>query len=243
MDNLQKMNFSDLKKMALKMGLESKRSKQELLISVENAFKEYERYKAKKVDKYTKMHQIGNKGKEGVVYKVKNLDNVEFAMKTFKKTKSSDTLKLEYTLQKQASSVGISPRVVEYDSISKYIVMETMDNHLSDMMVKQKGNLTKAQQQRIIEIYQKLDDVGVFHGDSNIMNYMLKNKIIYIIDFGFSKPVDSKLIKKLGTSKPNIKYMTLGFIIKLKEMNCPSTAWNYLKKYLSDEDIEKFKIE
>jgi predicted Ser/Thr protein kinase len=139
--------------------------------------------------------------------------------------------------------VGISPRVVEYDSISKYIVMETMDNHLSDMMVKQKGNLTKAQQQRIIEIYQKLDDVGVFHGDSNIMNYMLKNKIIYIIDFGFSKPVDSKLIKKLGTSKPNIKYMTLGFIIKLKEMNCPSTAWNYLKKYLSDEDIEKFKIE
>ena len=239
---LEKTSFGELKKMAKDMGLESKRSKTEYITSIQKAFQEYEQYKKKKVDKYRRVRQLGNKGKEGICYLVKDNKDKEFAMKTFRKTKSSNTLKAEYILQKKAASVGISPRVVEYDSVSKYIVMEKMDQHLLDVMKKQNGSLTKSQQVQIIEIYEKLDEIKVFHGDSNLLNYMLKGKKIYIIDFGFSKEINQKFIKKLGTDNPNLKIMTLGFILKLKDLKYPPTSWKYLKKYISDENIKKFGI-
>jgi tRNA A-37 threonylcarbamoyl transferase component Bud32 len=239
---LEKTSFGELKKMAKDMGLESKRSKTEYITSIQKAFQEYEQYKKKKVDKYIRVRQLGNKGKEGICYLVKDNKDKEFAMKTFRKTKSSNTLKTEYILQKKAASVGISPRVVEYDSVSKYIVMEKMDQHLLDVMKKQNGSLTKSQQVQIIEIYEKLDEIKVFHGDSNLLNYMLKGKKIYIIDFGFSKEINQKFIKKLGTDNPNLKIMTLGFILKLKDLKYPPKSWKYLKKYISDENIKKFGI-
>ena len=239
---LEKTSFGELKKMAKDMGLESKRSRLEYIKDIQKAFGEYEKYKKNKVDKYTRIRQLGNKGKEGICYLVKDSKNKEFAMKTFRKTKSSNTLKTEYILQKTAASVGISPRVVEYDSVSKYIVMEKMDEHLMDVMKKQKGNLTKTQQLQIIEIYKKLDDVKVFHGDSNLLNYMIKGKKIYIIDFGFSKEINDKFIKKIGTNIPNLKLMTLGFILKLKELKCLPTAWKYLKNHVSEDNQKKFGI-
>ena len=90
--------------------------------------------------------------------------------------------------------------------------------------------------------FEKLDKVGVFHGDSNILNYMIKGDKIYIIDFGFSKEINERLCKKLGTCKPNIDIMTLGFVLKLIELKCPATSWRYLKKYISEENIKKFMI-
>ena len=240
---LEKLSFSELKKMATDMNLDNKRSSGEYIIDIKRAFKEYEKYKTNKLDKYKKLNQIGNKGKEGICYLVKDYKDREFVMKTFRKTKSSNTLKTEYILQKTAATVGIAPRVVEYDSVSKYIVMEKMDEHLLDIIKKQKNNLTKTQQLQIIEIYKKLDEVKVFHGDSNMLNYMTKDKKIYIIDFGFSKEINDKFIKKMGTDTPNITIMTIGFILKLKELKCLSTSWKYLKKYVSENDIIKFSIE
>lgn len=241
--SLNNCSFTELKKMAKEMDLKSRRSKTEYVNDISEAFKDYEYYKKKKVDKYTRIRQLGNKGKEGITYLVTDHKDREFAMKTFRKTKSSNMLKLEYSLQKKAASVGISPRVVEYDSVSKYIVMEKMDMHLVDLMKKQKGHLGRSQQLRIIEIFKKLDEVGIFHADSNILNYMIKDKKIYIIDFGFAKEINSKLVKKLGTQTPNIRIMTLGLIIKLKEMKCPPNTWKYLKRELTDEEIIRFQIE
>jgi len=240
--SLSNYNFNDLKKIAKDMGLQGRRSKGEYVNDISDALKEYETYKTKKIDKYTKIRQLGVKGKEGTTYLVKDKKDRELAMKTFRKTKSSITLKTEYTLQKKASKAGISPRVVEYDHVSKYIVMEKMDEHLMDVMKKHQGNLSKTHQLRIIEIFKKLDEVGVFHGDSNMMNYMLKNKKLYIIDFGFSKEINSKLIKKLGTDAPNLKIMTLGLIIKLKKFECPPSSWKYLKRVISKSEIERFDI-
>jgi predicted Ser/Thr protein kinase len=241
--SLNNCSFSELKKMAKEMDLGYRRSKSEYVDDISEAFKEYEDYKKKKIDKYTRIRQLGNKGKEGITYLVTDEKNREFAMKTFRKTKSSNTLKLEYSLQKRAASKGISPRVVEYDSISKYIVMEKMDMHLLDLMKKQKGHLGRTHQLQIIDIFKKLDDVGVFHGDSNILNYMLKDKKIYIIYFGFAKEINSKLIKKLGTESPNMRIMTIGFILKLKELNCEPSSWKYLKRYITDEELIKFQID
>jgi predicted Ser/Thr protein kinase len=239
---LDNTSFDDLKKMAKDMGLVRKRSKKEYIEEIKNAFGDYETYKNNKIDKYTRIRQLGNKGKEGVTYLVTNRKGKEFAMKTFRKTKSSNTLKIEYNLQKKAAAVNISPRVVEYDSVSKYIVMERMDCHLSDIMKKQKGCIIRSQQVQLIEIFKKLDSVGVFHADSNILNYMIKDGKIYIIDFGFAKEINSRLIKKLGTKHPNLRIMTLGLILKLKELGCPSSSWKYLKKFITKEEIKKFEI-
>jgi serine/threonine protein kinase len=131
---LEQTSFENLKKMAKEMGLRNRRSKADYNADIQKAFGEYEKYKTNKIDKYTRIRQLGNKGKEGTTYLVVDNKNHEFAMKTFRKAKSSKTLKMEYTLQKNAASVGVSPRVVEYDSISKYIVMEKMDEHLIDVM-------------------------------------------------------------------------------------------------------------
>lgn len=239
---LEKSSYKELKKMAKDMDLPSKKSKSEYISNIQKAFNEYEKYKSNKIDKYTRIRQLG-KGKEGTTYLVKDDKEREFAMKTFKKTKSSNTLKNEYYLQKQAAKAGIAPRVVEYDSVSKYIVMEKMDTHLIDLMKKQKGHLLRCQQLQIIELFEKLDTIGVFHADSNILNYMLKDKKIYIIDFGFAKEITPKLCKKLGTNSPNIRFMTLGLILKLKEFKCPPSSWKYLKLKISDEEIKKFQIE
>ena len=240
--SLEKLSFNELKKMAKDMDLETKRSKSEYIIDIQKALKEYEKYKKNKIDKYKKIKQLGNKGKEGITYLVKDHKDREFAMKTFRQTKSSNTLKAEYHFQKIAASEGISPRVVEYDSVSKYIVMEKMDEHLLDVIKKQKGILNKSQQLQIIDIFQKLDKINVFHGDSNLLNYMLKDNKIYIIDFGFSKEINQKFIKKVGAENPNVTLMLIGFILKLKEMDIDNISWKYLKKYVSQENIDKFKI-
>ena len=71
---------------------------------------------------------------------------------------------------------------------------------------------------------------------------MLKGKKIYLIDYGFAKEINSKLIKKLKTDTPNIKIMLLGFILKLKELNCPSTSYDFLITFLSEDDIEMYNI-
>lgn len=240
---LEQTTFGELKKTAKEMGLPTRKSKTEYIADIKEAFGEYENYKSTKVDKYTRIRQLGNKGKEGITYLVTDKNGREFAMKTFRKSKSSNTLKNEYVLQKKAAKEGISPRVVEYDSVSKYIVMEKMDEHLVDVMKKQKGELRRSQQQQIINIFEKLDKAGVFHADSNLLNYMFKGNNIYLIDFGFAKEITPKLCKKLGTDTPNMKIMTLGFVLKLKELKYHPSSWNYIRTYISEADIERFKIE
>jgi predicted unusual protein kinase regulating ubiquinone biosynthesis (AarF/ABC1/UbiB family) len=87
---------------------------------------------------------------------------------------------------------------------------------------------TEIQQKQILDIFNKLDEINVFHGDSNLLNYMLKNDQIYIIDFGMSKMIDDKLKKKLKENRPNFTLMNLGFILKLKELKCPDSSYKYL---------------
>ena len=117
-----------------------------------------------------------------------------------------------------------------------------MDKHLIDIIQKQEGSLSKAHQKQIINIYKNLDNARVFHGDANLLNYMFKGKQLYIIDFGMSKEITNELVRKLGTTTPNLHIMTLGLILKLKEMNCPSSSYEYLAKFISDDQREKFCI-
>ena len=241
-DDLKKIKYDELKNIAKDMDITISKSKDKLIDSMIKCFEEYQKYKKNKIDKYEKIKQLGEKGKEGVTYLVKTSKGKEYAMKTFKKNKSSLKLKKEAKLQDMASEYGISPKVIEIDTVSKYIVMEKLDNHLLDIIKKQKRDITKSQQKQIINIFKGLDKAKVFHGDSNILNYMFKDKKLYIIDFGMSKEIDDKLIKKLGTDTPNLDLMNLGFILKLKELQCLESSYSHLLTYVRDTEKEKFNL-
>lgn len=239
---LKNLSYTELKDIAKDMDISIPKNKDELVKTMLKCFKEWEKYKREKIDKYEKIKQLGERGKEGVVYLVKTKDGKEYAMKTFKSNKSSDKLRKEAELQCMASEFNIAPKVIEIDTVKKTIVMEKMDTHLIDLIKKQNGNLTEFQQKQIIKIYKNLDNAKVFHADSNILNYMYKGKKLYIIDFGMSKEIDDKLIKNLGTSTPNIDLMTLGFILKLKELNCKESSYSYLLNYVSNENKINFHL-
>ena len=237
---LEKYTCAELKILAEKMDLHIHRGKSELIRVITYAFNEYEEYKKEKIDKYERLEQLGEKGKEGTTFLVRNKEGKEYAMKTFRKQKSSKNLNKESDLQKMAAAMGASPEVIEIDTVSKYIVMERMDTHLVDLIKKQEGILTKHQQKQILSIYKKLDIARVFHGDANLLNYMYKGKKLYIIDFGMAKEITSSLIKKLGTEIPNMYIMTLGLALKLRDLKYHPSSYSYIVKHLSEDQRSQF---
>lgn len=239
--DLETLTFQELKDLALIMDLPPKKTKAELAEDIAASFTDLDRHRRHTIDKYETHEQLGEKGKEGTTFRVTR-NGTDYAMKTFKKTKSSDALRTEVAFQEKAARAGVAPEVVDHDTFSKYIVMEKMDTHLVDVMKKQKGELLKYQQLRIIDLFKRLDDAGVFHGDSNIMNYMLKGRDIYLIDFGFAKEINDKLINKLDTGHPNHRFMTLGLIRKLKELGCSESSYKYLLREVREKDLEKYSL-
>lgn len=242
---LEKMNLKDLKHLASDMDIPMKSTitKKDLISRILACFVEYKDYKKKTRDKYKIIKQIGNVGKEGTTYLVEDtITGKRYAMKTFKKTKSESRLKKEVELQKLAASAGCAPIVFEYSTVFKYIVMDLMDEHLLEVISRQKGILTNKQQKQLISLYTGLDKAKVFHADSNMLNYMYTGDKIKIIDYGMSKPIDARLIKALGTDKPNIHYMTLGFILKMRNMNYDVTKLELMLNVLNADTKEKFNL-
>jgi len=235
--------FSELKAMAEEMELDKQRSTQGYIDVITQAFQLYEEYRKDKIDRYTKIEQLGEKGKEGVVYFVRdNHENRDCAMKCFRKGKSSATLKKEAQLQSQASKAGISPDIYDYDTVCrKYIVMEKMDNNLFNLLKKRKGKLSETHQKQMVAIFQKLDEIGIFHGDSSPLNFMIKGKKLYIIDYGFAKPINTALIKKYNSKSLNMKFMITGFILKMREI-VPDVRYEYLEQYMPKEDRKRFGL-
>lgn len=190
---------------------------------------------------YTIGEQIGNKGKEAKTYIVKDKFKSIYAMKTFRSTKSSTKIHEEVQLQRRCSERGISPKIIDYDTEKKFIVMEKMDGHLLDSINANGGNISVDIQRQLLHIFKELDSAGVFHGDANLMNYMYRGNKIYIIDFGYSKPITDALIKKLGTSSPNMTLMLLGFVLKLKG-RCHPSSYRILQSHISPEKIKEFGL-
>lgn len=193
-------------------------------------------------NKYTKKSQLGSKGKEARTFLVEDKFGCEYAMKVFRKNKSTEKLTEEVMLQRRCSDKGISPKIVDYDTEKKFIVMEKMDCHLIEVLRESKGILTENFQNQIIRLFKVLDSLKVFHGDANPLNYMLKDGKVFIIDFGYSKHIDEKFCKKLGSNHPNSELMLLGFVLKLKDMNCPQVSFKILKSHLSEATRKQYGI-
>jgi serine/threonine protein kinase len=233
--NLEKYTLQELKDMCKKLFLKPGKTKIECIKDITIGLEKYEKNK----DKYKKGDKLGF-GKEGVVYLVTDRKGKKYVMKTFKKTKSSKKILNEISLQKKLESKKICPKIVDYNLDEKYIIMEKMDSHLLDSI--NKFGLSKSQQLRLLYIFEILDKYKVFHDDANLSNYMFKNDEIYIIDFGYAKQIDEKLIKKLGTNTPNYTLMTVGFILKLKEAKILKSSYRYLINSLDEKSRHMYGL-
>lgn len=216
MDNLlselENLSLPDLKKIAKKFEIPDQNTKQGLIESI------YTRYcDVKKYVSYTYVKQLGREGKDGRTFLAIDEHKNEVAIKIFKKNKRASSIEREAKLQMIAAEHGISPRVIDYDGEGKYIVMEKLDVNLFDRFREQQGQLTTSQQKAVIKLFRKLDDCKVFHGDPNPLNFMKKGRKWYIIDFGFAKPINKNTISRYG-EQPNMKYMPLGFKLKLRNI-------------------------
>ena len=125
--------------------------------------------------------------------------------------------------------------------------MDKLDYTLFDILKENKGYLSEEYQQMIVNVVYVLDRIGIFHGDPNLGNFMLKKgkkDKWYIIDFGFSKEINQRLINKYNTDKPNQKFMIVGLLLKIKEITGKVNLNQYkvFRKYLSRQDKELFKI-
>lgn len=226
-NDLNELPIIQLKQIAKKFNVQTNTNKHKL---IQNILEQY--YDIKKYISYTYIKQLGAEGKDGRSFLAKNEHGEEFAIKIFKKNKSSIQIEREAQLQKIASEYGISPKIKEYDSQGKFIVMDKLDVNLYDLFCKQNGKLTKGQQKEIINLFKKLDKCGVFHADPNPLNFMNKHGKWYIIDFGFAKLINNNLIAKYGET-PNITYMPLGFKLKLQEIH-KDVKLDYIEQYCPD---------
>ena len=135
---------------------------------------------------YEVFNQLGETGKDGSTFLVR-YNGVEYAMKTFKKSKSVKNIEKEGLFQILASYSGVVPRVFDINPEEKYIVMEKMDYRLLDLI--KQNQITK--EEVIADLYhvaEKLDETDVVQNDSNIRNFMYKNGKMYVLDFGFAIP-------------------------------------------------------
>jgi predicted Ser/Thr protein kinase len=228
MDNLltelENLSSSELKKIATKFEIPICSTKTNLIKNI------YDRYcDIKKYVSYTYVRQLGHEGKDGRTFLAIDDEKNEVAIKIFRKNKSSSSIEKEARLQIIAADYGISPKVINYDGEGKYIVMEKLDINLFDCFREQNGQLTSSQQKAVIKLFRKLDECKVFHGDPNPLNFMKKGNKWYIIDFGFAKAINEKNILRYGET-PNMKFMPLGFKLKLRGIYSKCTL-EYIEKY------------
>jgi len=237
LENLETKKKSELIELSKKYKIDTKNKTKKTLIQ-EIINKHYQ----KKKSKYTEINQLGKSGKEGTVYLVK-YRNKEYALKQFRNHKVPENIQKEAEMQQICAKHGLSPKIKEINPICKYIVMDKMDSSLKDLIKKYNGRIPKKYQQEIINIISMLDKIKIFHGDPNPSNFMIKDKKLYLIDYGFAKKINDKLIEKHGTKEPNKQFMIIGLLIQLKETYGGNfVKCDLLRNEVSDENRKMLDI-
>lgn len=185
----------------------------------------------RKYKKYKVKSQLGLAGKDAKTFLVTDKYGYEYALKQYKKQKSSKKILQEVAFQRLCSDAHISPKIIDVDVNEKFIVMEKMDYHLLDE-INHNQSLSEKRQKELVTILNKLDKIGIFHGDANLLNLMIKNDHLYIIDFGMAKEVNEKLTTSLKTKTPNLIFMTLAVIANLKSANVNPLSYAFLNSFL-----------
>ena len=235
-NNLKTLNINDLKKHAvgLELGNCKQLKKEQIIKKISTELKNYDKYCKQESSKYITISKIDQiDGKNSVCYNVKKKygRNI-YVKKTFKKNKSGKKIIQEAKIQDIAFKLDVAPKIIEYNIIDNYIIMEKLDKHLISINILNKNlKLSKQQQHRIVEIFKLLSTEKIIHGDTHVFNFMLKNEKIYLIDYGNSRICNKK------SEKDIFEYNLLSFIYPLYEKGNKLT-YNYMLKYI-DIDIRR----
>ena len=236
--NFQDMSLQTLKNLAKQCDISTTgKSREDLVKDLKSIFKivEDRRYK------YKELQPLGYSGKEGTVFEVSDKKGNIYAMKKFRTGKSSSRLESEALLLDRAGKAGISPRLIDYSRSHGWIVMDKLDENLFDILKKSNGKISQKMQKQMIDLFRELDKVGIFHADPNPLNFMFKNGRMYMIDFGFAKDFDDKSVRDLRTDTPNMEFMPLGFLLKIKPY-CDVSSFTTIMKYIPQEKLAQTGI-
>lgn len=234
-EDLERLTVAELRSIAKQYQVEYKALSKNALIN--NILERY--CDIKKYISYHYIQQLGYEGKDGRAFLVRSNSGTEYAMKVFRLSKRKESLEREVQLQMKAAAHGLAPVVHEYDLQGKFIVMDRLDTTLYDTFRKQKGVLSLAQQRAVIRLFQGMDKCGVFHADPNPLNFMKKGRKWFLIDYGFAKPINQRIVNKYGPT-PNITYMPMGFLIQMRKIvpDCRlEIIEQYCQQFQSKNDI------
>lgn len=99
-----------------------------------------------------------------------------------------DNIQLEITIQKISSLYGFTPKIIStyFDDDYYYIEMENLNSMcLADKYGEKSNNIPKKFWKQIKNIIKKLYELeGIEYIDITPYNFIEKNDIIYLIDFG-----------------------------------------------------------
>jgi len=222
-NTLSQWSKSELKKFADEFHIEGK-TKHELITNILDIYIKLEKY-----DKYDFISQLGYEGRDSKTFLALDKKNKYVAVKIFKTHKTVKQIKKETQLQEIASLNHISPNIYDINYNDKFIVMDYCDKTLYELLSQTNGMLDENNQKKIINLFHKLDKCKIYHNDPNLCNFMLKKNKWFIIDFGFSIPINSYCIDKYGPT-PNIKYMPTGLLLNLKKIY-PNIEYSVFEKY------------
>jgi serine/threonine protein kinase len=168
---------------------------------------------------YQKTKRLGE-GQSAITYLVRR-NGKKYAMKCFKPGVSQDAIRHEIECQIKAAGAGIAPYIHDFELGKKpYIVMELMEGHLFSVITSGK-ELSREDQKDIVYIFETLDTLGMFQNDCNLMNYMYKDKALFMIDYGMMTECDPAQCQNKTLGR-------LGFILKLKEFGLSPKNWKYI---------------
>jgi predicted Ser/Thr protein kinase len=192
------------------------------------------------MDKYF-IHRIIKKDKNSSVWNITDVNKNTYILKKIHKKNIYDVY-TEINFQNITSSYDISPTIFSCFFKKKSFVMEKLDNDLLYFLKKNNFVIPLKIQKRIVEIFRKLDTLRIFHGDSNLHNFMFKNNQLYIIDYGMSEKIDENFIKKNKTENPNMDLMGSVLILKLKKLGVKPKYYKYILENISLSIKNKYKL-
>lgn len=174
----------------------------------------------------------GKKGKEGTTFRAG-----QYAVKLFKPTKASAKIKKEAGLQSKAAEYGVAPKVHFYSEIQKFIVMDALEETIVERG--RRDNWTELPPQYAAQLYalcNRLDAAKVVQNDGNPLNLMLdENGRMYIIDYGFAKKIDDKVLTKRGP-QPNVDLTLWHFSRQLRYYKFKNNLLDIVQAYRDDNE-------
>lgn len=139
-------------------------------------------------------------------------------LKKWKDPCNMNSILYQVHMQQICHHANISPGLKWIDFDKNCILMEKLNCNLLTFLTKMKSKHTphmmKQIQNEIITKWKELDDLQIFHNDSNICNIMLDDEFhVKIIDFGFSIQCDS------DSNVTNMKQNPAAYVKWIKEWN------------------------